>query len=211
MGLFQRNPFTHSEQQAYYTLRQEKSVLIVGLGNKGKKYEGTRHNIGFVGVDAFAEAHEFPGWSEKKDLKSWITQKTMGDTRVVLAKPNTFMNLSGDALRAVASYYKIHVNDIVIVHDELDIPFGQIRMRRGGSAAGHNGLKSVLEHIDENFGRVRVGIQAETKMDAADFVLAKFSKTEQAAMEPLYREVVSILTEYIYSGHLEPDTRSFLD
>lgn len=210
MGLFQRNLFTHNEHQTYYTLSQEKSVLIVGLGNQGKKYQGTRHNIGFVCVDAFAQAHEFPDWVDKKDLKSWISHKTLGDTRVILAKPATFMNLSGEAVRAVARYYKIPDDEIVIVHDELDIPFGQIRMRSGGSAAGHNGLKSLLEHLGETFGRVRVGIQAETRMDAADFVLAKFSKTEQTAMKPLTREVVSILTEYIYSGHLEPDTRTFL-
>lgn len=210
MGLFQKNPFVHHEQHALYTLGQEKTVLIVGLGNKGKKYEGTRHNIGFACVDAFAEAHEFPAWAEKKDLKCQVTTMTMGDKRVILAKPTTFMNLSGEAVRAVARFYKVHDNDIVIAHDELDIPFGQIRMRVGGSAAGHNGLKSVLEHIDEIFGRVRIGIQAETKMDSAAFVLAKFSKTEKALLKPLTREAVSILTEFVYKGELEPDTRSFV-
>lgn len=210
MGLFQRDPHRHREEHALYTLGQEKTVLIVGLGNKGKKYEGTRHNIGFACVDAFAAAHEFPAWSEKKDLKSLITAETLGDTRVILAKPQTYMNLSGEAVRAVARFYKIHDNDIVIVHDELDIPFGQIRMRIGGSAAGHNGLKSVLQHIDEIFGRVRIGIQAKTKMEPADFVLAKFSKEEQAFIKPLTREVVSVLTEYVYSGVLEADTRSFI-
>lgn len=209
MGLFQKNPFVQAEQQALYSLGQEKTVLIVGLGNKGKKYDGTRHNIGFACVEAFALAHEFPIWQNKKDLKSQITSKTLGGTRVMLAKPQTFMNLSGEAVRAVARFYKIHDNDIVVVHDELDIPFGQIRMRIGGSAAGHNGLKSLLQHIDEIFGRIRIGIKAETKMDPVDFVLAKFSKEEKPLIKPLTREVVSILTEYVYKGELEPETRSF--
>lgn len=210
MALFQKNPHQQVEQHSLYTLGQEKTVLIVGLGNKGKKYVSTRHNIGFICVDDFAEAHEFPAWAEKKDLKSQITYKTLGSTRVVLCKPSTYMNLSGEAVNAVAHFYKIPVNDIVVVHDELDIPFGQIRTRIGGSDAGHNGIKSVLQHIDEAFGRVRIGIQTETMMDAADFVLTKFSKDELKQMKPLTREVISVLTEYVYSGELKPETRSFI-
>jgi PTH1 family peptidyl-tRNA hydrolase len=210
MGLFQRNPHRQTEAQALYSLGQEKTVLLVGLGNPGKKYDGTRHNIGFDCIDAFAKAHEFPAWTDKKDLKSLVTSKPLGGCRVVLAKPATFMNLSGEAVQAVSHFYKTSVSDIVVIHDELDIPFGQIRLRTGGSAAGHNGLKSVLQHLEEGFGRVRIGIKAETPMDAADFVLAKFSKEEQARLKDLEKEVVSILTEYVFGGSLSAETRSFL-
>ena len=208
MGLFTRNPQRQTEVQALYSVGQEKTVLIIGLGNPGREYDGTRHNIGFACVDAFADAHEFPAWTEKKDLKSLITASNLGGTRVILAKPQTFMNLSGEAVQAVAHFYKVPVTDIVVVHDELDIPFGQIRLRSGGSAAGHNGLKSLLQHLDEGFGRVRIGIQAETKMEAKDFVLAKFSKAEQGELAKLEKEVVSVLTEYVFSGSLPTETRT---
>ena len=210
MALFQRNPHRQGEEQPFYQIGQEKTVLIVGLGNIGKEYDGTRHNIGFACVDAFAQSQEFPAWTEKKDLKARITLKTLSDTRVILAKPTTFMNLSGEAVQAIAHFYKIAVSDILVVHDELDIPFGQIRMRVGGSSAGNNGLKSLLQHLDEGFGRIRVGIQAETKMAAADFVLAKFSKEEQGHIKALTQEVTSILTEAIFGGELPHDTRSFI-
>ena len=210
MGILQKNPFRHTEQQSLYTLGQEKTVLLVGLGNVGTKYAQTRHNVGFICVDAFAAAHEFPGWSEKKDLKSYLNSKTLGSTRVILAKPSTMMNLSGEAIQAVARFYKISEKNIVVVHDELDIPFGQIRMRVGGSDAGHNGLKSLLQHLDEGFGRVRIGVQATTQQDSSDFVLSNFSKDEQAQLKHLTKEVVSILTEFVYSGELHPDTRSFI-
>ena len=210
MGLFQRNPYQSNEQHALYSLGQERTVLIVGLGNPGNKYDGTRHNIGFACVEAFAAAHEFPTWTEKKDLKCLIAAKTLGDSRVILAKPTTYMNHSGEAVRAVASFYKIPEGQVIIVYDELDIPFGQIRTRVGGSSAGHNGLNSIEQHFGKNTGRVRIGIQAKTKLDPADFVLAKFSLDEQGQLDPLTREVTSILTEYIYKSDLAPDTRSFL-
>ncbi len=210
MGLFQKNPFLSSEKRALYSLGQERTVLVVGLGNKGKKFDGTRHNIGFACIDAFAEAHEFGKWSEKKDLKCLLVSKTLGGARVILCKPTTMMNLSGEAIQAMSNFYKIAQSDIVVVHDELDIPFGQIRMRLGGSAAGNNGLKSLIQHLGEDFGRVRIGIQAPTKMEGADFVLAKFNKEEQAHLKALRAEVVSILTESLYQGTLTPETRSFL-
>lgn len=210
MGLFQRNPHQHHERAAFYSVGQEKTLLLVGLGNKGKKYETTRHNAGFMAIDAFAEAHEFPAWQEKKDLRSLITSRTLGESRVILAKPQTMMNLSGEAVRATARYFRIHDDDIVVIHDDLDLPFGQIRLRSGGSAAGHNGIKSLLEHLDAIFGRVRIGIQADTPMEAADFVLAKFSREEQKHLKHMNNEAVSILTEFVYSGHLEADTRSFI-
>ncbi|MGF7228878.1 MAG: aminoacyl-tRNA hydrolase [Candidatus Saccharibacteria bacterium] len=211
MALFQKRPSFNDNIQ-FYTLGQNKTVLIVGLGNVGKKYDGTRHNIGFAAVDHFANVNEFPAWIEKKDLKCHLASHTLGDTRVILIKPTTFMNLSGEAVQATAAFYKINPEKIVVVHDEIDIPFGQIRMRVGGSAAGHNGIKSVTQHIGEQYGRVRVGIgpKEHVEQDSADFVLARFSKDQEAQMTNLLRESSAILSEYAYGGQLLAETRNFI-
>ena len=212
MSLFQRNPFSDAEHKPLYTLGLNKSVLIVGLGNIGKEYESTRHNIGFECLDALANAHNIEGWITKKDLKCTLAIGTVGSTRVILCKPNTMMNLSGEAVQAVQHFYKLSNKDTVVVHDELDVAFGQIRCRIGGSDAGNNGIKSLIEQIGQEFGRVRVGIGPKTpeQMESADFVLATFSKKEQSHLKPLKQEVTAVLTEYIASGELPHDTRNFI-
>lgn len=213
MALFQKNPHETSEHHSLYTVGQSKTVVIVGLGNKGKQYDETRHNLGFFCLDAFAGKLEFDKWIEKKDLKSLVTSKTLGGGRVILVKPTTFMNNSGEAVAALTSFYKIPPQEILVVHDELDLPFGQIRTRRGGSGAGHNGILSVIQHIGEDFGRVRVGIDypRPSGMEGADFVLGKFGKDEQVHLDSLKNEVVSILTEFVYSGEINSETRSFVN
>ena len=209
MALFQKRPDASSHLPVY-SLGLTKTLLIVGLGNKGKEYDGTRHNIGFAAVDELANRQDFDPWMEKKDLKCQMTTNTIGDSRVILIKPTTFMNLSGEAVQAAMHFYKIPLQQVLVIHDELDIPFGQIRTRIGGSAAGHNGIKSLIQHIGEDFARVRVGIQAETPMEASDFVLAKFSKEEQTEIPAMLKETTAILTEYIHGGQLLQETRSFL-
>lgn len=211
MALFQRQPQA-SDTIKYYTLGQNKTVLIVGLGNPGAKYEQTRHNIGFACLDAFAKANNFDPWIDKNDLKCQLTSGQLGETRVILCKPTTFMNLSGEAAQAVAHFYKIPAGQIVAVYDEVDINFGYIRTRVGGSSAGHNGVKSLIEHLGENFGRVRVGIgpKEPAYMDSADFVLAKFSSEQQKQLKNLTQETSAMLSEYVYSGQLPHETRSFI-
>lgn len=208
MALFQKKPQVISAP--LYTLGTGKTVLVVGLGNPGKKYEGTRHNIGFACIDSFAKIHEFDAWIDKKNLKSLIASKLMGNTKVILAKPQTYMNSSGEAVQAIMRFYRISSNDLIVVHDELDIPFGQIRIRNGGSSAGHNGIKSLIGHIGEQFGRVRVGIGSPDKIGPIDYVLSKFTKDEQNHILSLERETTSILTEVIYRGELQSETRSFV-
>lgn len=211
MALFQKKPqIGHSIQ--YYTLGQNKTVLIVGLGNIGREHEGTRHNIGFTAVDRFVQDHDFPAWIEKKDLRCHFTQHQLGDSKVIVIKPTTFMNLSGEAVQAVVHFYKIPVEQVIVVHDELDIPFGQIRTRMGGGSAGHNGIKSVTQHIGEDYGRVRIGIGPKTpeQIDSADFVLGCFSEDQAAQLKNLTREVSAILSEYTYGGQLPHETRSFM-
>jgi peptidyl-tRNA hydrolase, PTH1 family len=212
MGLFQRRPQV-SDPVNYVTVGMNKTVLIVGLGNPGKEYDHTRHNVGFACVDAFVEKNADMGpWIAKKDQKCLLTTGRLGEVRVIAIKPVTFMNLSGEAVRAVSDFYKVHPNQTIVVHDELDIKFGQIRTRMGGGSAGHNGLRSLIEHIGEEFGRVRIGIgpKSPEQIDSADFVLGKFSKDQQAEFPALTREVNAVLTEYIYGGQLPNDTRSFL-
>jgi PTH1 family peptidyl-tRNA hydrolase len=210
MALFQKNPYESTEKQPLYTLGMNKTVLIVGLGNKGQKYDGTRHNIGFGVLDAFVKATNLSDWVEKKDLKSLHASGNVGNTRVIAVKPTTMMNLSGTAVQAIASFYKIPLDSIIVVHDELDIPFGQIRTRVGGTDAGNNGIKSVIQHMGEDFGRIRIGIKATTPMDSADFVLAKFDKKEQKQLPNLIKEAVAILTEYSHSHQLPHETRRFI-
>jgi PTH1 family peptidyl-tRNA hydrolase len=212
MSLFQKRPQT-SEAKQYYSIGLNKTVLIVGLGNPGNEYDKTRHNIGFVCLDSFAITHEFPNWIAKKDLQGLFTQLTINDTRVILLKPTTFMNLSGEAVEAARHFYNIPESHILVIHDELDIDFGSIRTRIGGSAAGHNGIKSVIKNISEQFGRVRIGIGPKTpeQIDSADFVLQKFPKKELDQMPELTREVNAIISEFVFSpGQLAVDTRNFL-
>lgn len=198
----------------FYTVGLNKTVLLVGLGNPGKDYALTRHNVGFMALDAFVEASdEMADWVEKKDLKCLMSTGKIGDSRVIAIKPTTFMNLSGEAVQAVVHFYKIAPEHIVVVHDELDVEFGQIRLRQGGSSAGHNGIKSVTEHLGEEYGRVRIGIgpKKPARMKSEDFVLQKFSKEQQDLLPDLLRESTAILSEYVYSNQPLPhETRSFI-
>jgi PTH1 family peptidyl-tRNA hydrolase len=210
MALLQKRPITESVMPLY-TLSATKTIVIIGLGNPEDEYAGTRHNIGFAAVDAFAVENEFDSWIHKKDLKCHITQKNLGQTRVFLVKPTTYMNNSGEAAQAIVGFYKLGADQVIAVYDELDIPFGQIRTRTGGSAAGHNGVKSLIQYLGEDFHRMRIGIGPKTpeQMESADFVLAKFSKDEQGRIKDLTRETTALLTEIIYGGQLLPETRSF--
>lgn len=211
MGLFQRRPVI-GDTASLYTTGMQKTVLIVGLGNIGEKYDETRHNIGFRILDHFAEKNDFENWIIKKDLKSAIATHTIGSTRVILCKPQTYMNLSGEAVQAVQHYYKISNASTLAIYDELDIDFGQIRTREGGSAGGHNGVKSLIQHCGEDFKRMRIGIGPKTpeQMDSADYVLSKFSAEEKGQMNLLLQESNSMLSEYAYSGgQLASETRSF--
>lgn len=211
MALFQKRPDI-GHNVTFTTYGMNKTILVVGLGNVGDEYIGTRHNIGFACVDEFARKNDFAPWVNKTDLKCQLTQATLGETRIVLCKPTTFMNLSGEAVQAVAHFYKIQLDKIIVVHDELDISFGQVRLRMGGSSAGHNGIKSLTKHLGEGYGRIRVGIgpKKPEQIDSADFVLQKFSATETKELPKLTREVTAALSELAYGAPLTPETRSFL-
>lgn len=212
MAWLQKRPQV-SDARTFFSTSLQKTLLIVGLGNVGKEYDGTRHNVGFAAVDTFNEAMELSGWVLKKDLRCEMAEGRVGDAKVIVMKPTTLMNLSGEAVQAVVHFYKIPLEHIVVVHDELDVAFGQIRTRVGGSSAGHNGIKSVTSSLgSENYGRVRIGIgpKKPEQMDSADFVLQKFSDKEMKHMPALTKEAAAILSEYAYGGQLLAETRSFL-
>lgn len=213
MGLFTNRPQA-TDPVNYVTIGLNKTLLIVGLGNVGKDYDGTRHNVGFTAVDAFVDKREeLSSWTEKKTLKCHEASGRLGQNKIVIIKPTTMMNLSGQAVQAVARFYKIQTSNIVIIHDDLDVNFGQIRTRNGGSSAGHNGIKSIANSLgDDNFGRIRIGIgpKQPEQIDSADYVLGKFNKKEQADMAALTKETNAILSEYAYGGTLAAETRSFL-
>lgn len=212
MALFQRKPQT-SDPVNYITVGLSKTVLLVGLGNPGKDYDGTRHNVGFMCLDEFVErTDEMEAWVQKKDLKCLMSAGKLGDTRVIAIKPTAFMNLSGEAVQAATNFYKIHPDHMLVIQDELDVDFGNIRLRFGGSSAGHNGIKSVSKHMGEGYGRVRIGVgpKRPARIKSEDFVLQKFSAEEQEQLPNLKREVNAVLSEYVYGGELPHETRSFI-
>lgn len=212
MSLFTQKPQS-SDPVNYFTFGINKTTLIVGLGNPGKEYDRTRHNAGFMAVDAFVDkSDQMDDWIVKKDLKAVLSSGRVGDRRVIAIKPTTFMNLSGEAVQATAAFYKIHPSDIIVIHDELDIDFGQIRLRTGGSAAGHNGIKSVSQHIGEDYGRIRIGIgpKKPARIKSEDFVLQAFSDEQQALLPDMTRETVAIINEVLFGNELPNETRSFL-
>lgn len=212
MGLFEQRPQVGPTVQ-YYSLGQEKTILIVGLGNVGKQYEHSRHNIGFQCVDALVSSQpDLNNWTSQRDLHCLLAKGRLGEASVIVIKPTTLMNRSGPAVQAVQGFYKIGLEHVIVVHDELDIPFGQIRLRVGGGSAGHNGITSVSDSIGEDYGRIRIGIgpKTPTEIDSADFVLQSFNPDEQMQLSNLTKEVTAILTEYIYGGLLPHETRSFI-
>ena len=191
-----------------YQLGHQETLLVVGLGNIGKDYEKTRHNVGFMCVDEFASHEELNPWVDKSDLKSVLCAKIINGKKVILCKPSTMMNLSGEAIQAVQRFYKISPKSTCVIYDELDIDFGTVRTQEKGGSAGHNGINSILEHVENTFWRVRVGIGPKTpeQMDTADYVLQKFSKEQLDKLSIIKKEALSLLDEWI-GGNAKPDTR----
>jgi len=209
VALFEKRPILTSGAPAY-TIGTRRTILVIALGNPESKYRDTRHNVGFKVIDEFAKINDFPNWVSKKDLMADLSMQDLGESRVILAKPDTYMNNSGEAGRAIQRFYRVYNPQTLAVYDELAIPFGQIRTRAGGSDAGHNGVKSLIQHLGDDFGRVRIGVgNAESSSrDSADFVLAKFTKEEQGSLPKILREAAALITEYIFGGQLPHDTRT---
>ncbi len=162
--------------------------LIVGLGNPGAKYEGNRHNIGFMALDRIAADHGLGPW--KPRFQGLVAEGRLGGTRVTLLKPQTFMNLSGQSVGEAMRYLKLTPADVIVLHDELDLAPGKVRAKLGGGHAGHNGLRSLHQHIGAEYGRVRLGIGHPGHKDrVAPYVLSDFAKAEQEGLDDLLRGI----------------------
>jgi len=154
--------------------------LIVGLGNPGKEYALTRHNVGFMVVNALINDL---GLKVQAKFKGEIAQTSVNSETVILLKPHTYMNASGESARLVMDFYKIDVKDILVIYDDLDLPVGKVRLREKGSAGGHNGMKSLIQHLGtQEFSRCRIGIDKNPMYQTVDYVLGKFSKQEEASV-----------------------------
>src|SRR5215467_5919737 len=160
--------------------------LIVGLGNPGREYRDTRHNVGFMVVDEIAKRHNLSFAMAPSQVPETFVAKKFGPEPVLVAKPLTFMNRSGDAVAALARYYDVAAGDLLVVVDEVALPFGRLRARARGSAGGHNGLKSTIERLGTtDFARLRLGVgRGDTRRGLADHVLSKFEPGERAELDP---------------------------
>lgn len=168
--------------------------LIVGLGNPGTKYSNTRHNIGFIAADLLSDRYNF-FWNTKPKFNASIAS---GDTefgKLVLCKPNTFMNLSGGSVASLAAFYKLPPKDIIVIHDDVDIPLGKVKYKIGGGHGGHNGLKSIDSNIGVNYHRIRIGIGRpdDPRYDISDFVLGKFTEDEKEIITITLHKLLNIL------------------
>ena len=162
--------------------------LFVGLGNPGPKYAGNRHNIGFMALDGIAADHGFAPWRAK--FQGQVSEGRLGGEKVVLLKPETFMNNSGQSVGEAMRFYKLAPADIVVFHDEIDLAPGKLRVKTGGGHAGHNGLRSLHAHIGDDYGRVRIGVGHPGHKDAvATFVLKDFSKADQDWLDDMLRGI----------------------
>ncbi len=162
--------------------------LFVGLGNPGAKYAGNRHNVGFMAVDRIAADHGFGPW--KAAFKGLLAEGRLGHEKVILLKPQTFMNLSGESLQAALAFHKLPLADVTVFHDELDLAPGKLRFKQGGGHAGHNGLRSIHAHLGDAYARVRLGIGHPGHKDAvAGYVLNDFTKADADWLDDLLRGI----------------------
>ena len=174
--------------------------LIAGLGNPTREYEKTRHNVGFEAIDILADKAGTTV-TEKKH-KALYGKGYIGGQKVILAKPQTYMNLSGESIREIADFYKIEPENIIILCDDINLAEGQLRIRLKGSAGGHNGLKNIISHLGtQEFPRIRIGVGEKPRgMDLADYVLGRFPKEQQAVMEEAYRDAAEAACMMIEDG-----------
>ncbi len=174
-------------------------IMVVGLGNPGREYVNTRHNIGFMVVDALAQRHGAEGASER--MGAWTARTTIEGRQVLLVKPQTFMNLSGEAVGKLRRWHKMDVKDIFIVADDIDLPFGKLRLRERGSAGGHNGLKSIFSHLgSQEVARLKVGVGRPAHEEARDYVLSPFDTEERAAIAALLDEADAAVALVLRQG-----------
>ena len=170
-------------------MQENKPILIVGLGNPGAEYARTRHNVGFIAVDELAGADAT--WKSEHDALTYRTQ--IDGHAVIFVKPMTFMNLSGNAVGAIARFYKIPTENIIVIHDDMDLPVGELREKVGGGSAGHNGIKSIDSAVGAEYRRIRIGIghprDFDLKIDPADWVLGRIGDEQMSRIESAIKTI----------------------
>ena len=169
--------------------------LVVGLGNIGKEYDKTRHNVGFMVIDKYLQDKNIMGKFKEK-MNAYYLETMINNEKVIFVKPTTYMNNSGLAVRQFVDFYKISISDILIISDDLDLQLGSFRLRCKGSSGGHNGLKSIISSLgDDNFKRLRVGISND-KNDVINYVLSKFKKSEMVVLNDLFLTLENVLDDF---------------
>lgn len=179
---------------------KQSPYLIVGLGNPGIKYRKTRHNFGFMVVDALAENLKLP--LKKLKYKAMIGEGRLGDSKIILARPLTYMNNSGDSVWQLAKFFKVPNENIIVAHDDLDLPLGVLRLRPGGGASGQRGVASIIQKLGtQDFARVRLGISRPPgQMDPVDYVLEKFLPNEEKLRDIVIKEAVEAIQVFVREG-----------
>lgn len=170
--------------------------LVVGLGNVGREYDGTRHNVGFMAIDQIALSNHVQIDTEKFGGRYTIVYKN--DEKIILLKPEKFINLSGEVIKKYIDYFHIKVEDIWVICDDLDLPLGSFRLRYQGGSGGHNGLKNIELHLKtQQYKRIKIGISNNKNMNTADYVLGKFSKEEKNLLEPIIHQLPQLFEDFI--------------
>lgn len=172
--------------------------MLVGLGNPGKEYAQTKHNVGFMVIDAIAD--ELNVTVEKKQCQALTQIVSWNEEKILLVKPQTYMNLSGQAVMELLHYYNDRIDDILVIHDDLDLPPGQLRFKQGGGAGGHNGIKNIIAHLNSNdFDRLKIGI-GRGKYDTKDYVLTPFNGTDQKQIKEAIVTAVDAVKTWLTAG-----------
>lgn len=182
--------------------------LILGLGNPGSEYTTSRHNVGFMALDHYIDMNNLPAFRLKAKFQAEISEFSHQGEKIILAKPTTFYNLSGQAARAIIDFYRIDTKDLLVIHDDSALEFGKIRLRRGGQDAGNNGLKSLYQHIEPVFWHVRIGTNTSQRQRIGDvnFVLGGFSANEMNTLKEWALPTTALAVETFLTGNLEPTT-----
>ena len=170
--------------------------LIVGLGNPGREYVNTRHNIGFMCIDKIAESFNVSFDSNK--FNGLYTQFNYNGEKIILLKPQKYMNLSGEVIRDFVNFFKVHIEDVLIICDDLDTKVGSYRLRYKGSSGGHNGLKNIELHLStKEYKRIKIGISNDKNIDTKDYVLGKFTKEEMNLLNPIIENMHNVINDYL--------------
>ena len=170
--------------------------VIVGLGNPGNEYQNTRHNVGFMVLDNYLNDNDW-----KKEFNSLYLEKKINGEKVIFVKPLTFMNLSGDSVVQFINYYDVKLDDLLVIHDDLDLPFSSYKLKKNSSAGGHNGIKSIINRLNsQDFLRLKIGVSNDKSIDTKDYVLGKFSKKEKEELSLLQKTFNEIIESFVING-----------